>query len=340
MNLSLLEKWVPLRLLSSASGPIVDWAYLGDERFTDPFFEQTIAHCMHHPASVLFRHRTPMETLQHLYKERRGIAPTGFIFHMSRCGSTLVAQMLATIERNIVISEARPIDQVLRAAVDEECRVEWLRWIVNALAQRRQPDEEYFFMKVDAWHVLHLPLIQRAFPNTPWVFLYRDPIEVLVSQQRERGVQVVPGALSPALFGLDPCEPWISRLDEYAARVVARLCDAALEQRGHGRNLLINFSELPGVVSGTLLKFFGAQYTDDEIARLREVAAFDAKRPGLPYENDSVAKQRAASEELRRLCDRIVRPCYERLEAARLAQSITPAPLRAVPGESSRASSR
>src|SRR5678816_558328 len=104
------------------------------------------------------------------------------IFHMSRCGSTLVAQMLAALERNIVISEARPIDQVLGAKVDEERRIAWLRWIVNALAQRRRPAEEFFFIKLDAWHVLHLPLIQRAFPNTPWVFLYRDPIEVMVSQ--------------------------------------------------------------------------------------------------------------------------------------------------------------
>ena len=340
MNLALLEKWVPLRLLSSAGGPVVDWAYLGDERFADPFFEQTIAHCMNHPANVLFRHQTPLDTLRRLCAERRGIAPTGFIFHMSRCGSTLVAQMLAAIERNIVISEARPIDQVLQAAVDEEWRVEWLRWIVNALAQRRRTDEEYVFIKFDAWHVLHLPLIRRAFPNTPWVFLYRDPIEVLVSQQRERGVQVIPGALSPVLFGLDPREPWITRLDEYAAQVLARFCSAALEHCADGQGALMNFNELPHVVPDTLLKFFGVQYAAEEITRLRNAAGFDAKRPGLPYENDTMAKQRAASEELRSLCDRIVRPCYEQLESARVAQSITLAPRRVAPEGSSRASSR
>lgn len=332
MNLLHLDKWVPLRIFSRGGQDLVDWAYLGDERFTDPFFEQTIAHCIRHPANVLFRHQTPFDTLRRLYDEHRGIAPTGFIFHMSRCGSTLVAQMLAAIERNVVISEARPIDQVLRAGVDEGRHIDWLRWVVNAFAQRRRATEEHFFVKFDAWHVLHLALIRAAFPDTPWIFLYRDPIEVMVSQARERGVQVVPGALSPALFGLDPREPWITRLDEYAARVLARLCGAAWEQHAHGRGALINFNQLPDVVSGQLLDFFGVRFTPEEVSRLKAAAGFDAKRPGLVYEDDVAAKQRAATPELRRLCNQIVRPAYDRLEAARLAQSITPAPLRVPPG--------
>src|SRR5687767_15028620 len=108
MNLALLEGWVPLRFLTREGGTFVDWAYLGNERLTDPFFEQTITRCLADPANLLFRHETPIEVLRELYEEHRGIEPNGLIFHMSRCGSTLIAQMLAAVSRNIVISEARP----------------------------------------------------------------------------------------------------------------------------------------------------------------------------------------------------------------------------------------
>jgi hypothetical protein len=320
MNVALLENWAPLRLYSRNGDTFVDWAYLGTERFTDPFFEQTITRCLRHPANVLFRHHTSIEVLRDLYEERRGLEPAGFIFHISRCGSTLMAQMLAALERNIVISEARPIDQVLRAPMADSQRVTWLRWIVSALARPRQPAESNFFIKFDAWHVLQLPLVQRAFPNVPWVFVYREPIEVMVSQQRQRGVQMVPDAIGPARFGLEPHESWITRLDEYCAGVLATLCEAALTHRGCGHGRMMNFKELPGAVTGSLPDFFHVDWTADELARMKAAAQFDAKRPGMNYENDVPIKQREANDELRRLARAWVDPVYARLEQARVAQ--------------------
>jgi hypothetical protein len=52
--------------------------------------------------------------------------------------------------------------------------------MVAALGQARA-GETRLFLKLDCWHMRDLPLFRRAFPNTPWVFLYRDPVEVLVS---------------------------------------------------------------------------------------------------------------------------------------------------------------
>ena len=318
MNLALLEGWVPLRFLVRGRGMVVDWAFLGNERLTDPFFEQTITRCLGHPANVLFRHETPVEVLRDLYQEHRGVEPGGFIFHMSRCGSTLIAQMLAALKRNIVISEARPIDQVLRASMNESQRIDLLRWTIHALAHRN--NEERLFVKFDAWHVLQLPLIIQAFPRTPWVFVYRDPVEVLVSQQRERGVQVIPGAMNPAMFGLDPQEPWITKLDEYAARVLARFCEAAVEHRTCGRSHFIEFGELPDAVSESLLPHFGDGYSSAEIEAMRRAAQFDAKRPGLNFELDSARKQSEATAETRRLAEQFIRPAYEKLEQIRSSQ--------------------
>ena len=92
----------------------MDWCHLGVERFTDPFFDQTIGRRLREPFCLLFRHRTPIDALIDRAAVHPGLRPAGFIFHMSACGSTLIAQMLAAQEKSVVISEADPIDSVLR----------------------------------------------------------------------------------------------------------------------------------------------------------------------------------------------------------------------------------
>jgi hypothetical protein len=177
-------------------------------RITDPFFAQTVERSLRHPAHMLFRHDTPMEALGELNEQSPGAPPKGFIFHASRCGSTLIAQMLAAQPENVVISEASPVDVVLRShlrdpGISEEQRILWLRWLLNAFGQRRFGEEKRLFVKFDSWHALFLPLIRRAFPDVPWIFVYREPVEVLLSHGRRRGGQMIPGVLEPGLFGWD-----------------------------------------------------------------------------------------------------------------------------------------
>src|SRR5262249_57696026 len=97
----------------TGGGPLVDWWHLGGVRFTDPFFEQTIATAMAHPFNLLFRPATQLRALA--APATPELRPAGLIFHMSRCGSTLVAQMLAALAGNVVLSEPTPLDHVLRA---------------------------------------------------------------------------------------------------------------------------------------------------------------------------------------------------------------------------------
>lgn len=323
MNLDLLQGWVPLRMIWRNGKPSLDWGFMGENRFTESFFEQTVDRCLRHPANLLFRHETGMEVLDELLSGKPGIAPNGFVFHLSRCGSTLVAQMLAALESTVVMSEARPIDQVLRAHfqnpdVDEATRVRWLRGVINALAQPRTGRERCFFVKFDSWHVLQLPLIVKAFPQVPWIFLYREPVEVMVSQARQPGAQMIPGAIEPEFLGLKPADS--SSLDEYCARVLGRVCEAAVEYCDCGRGRFVHFRELPGVMTGPLLKFFGLQCSDEEIARMQHASRFNAKTPALTFEEDSALKQRDATDAIKELAQRWIAGPYEKLEQLRAAQ--------------------
>ena len=68
---------------------VVDWFRPGALRPVDPFFQDTLARAFRSPFNLALRRRTPIEALP------RGLGPSGFIFHLSRRGSTLCAQALA-----------------------------------------------------------------------------------------------------------------------------------------------------------------------------------------------------------------------------------------------------
>ena len=310
--------WAPSTIRWRANGPLVEWCHLGDLRFTHPFFEQTIVLAMQHPFNLLFRHGTPLADLRGADTE---LKLAGFIFHMSRCGSTVVTQMLAALARNVVLSEPTPLDQILRAParlrdLSEDQLVAWLRGMVAAMGRKRRTEERELFIKLDAWHVLMLPLLRRAFPNVPWIFLYRDPLEVLVSHAQSRPVQMFPGSIDPALLASDPAVLGAMSPDAYTALVLSRCLDAAIAH--HQGGLLVAYDELPEIVCTTMLDHFALRYSEAEIGAMRAAAQHDAKNPNARFRPDGEAKRNSASEELRTLA-RELAPLHARLEALRLA---------------------
>ncbi len=306
---------------------MVDWGYVGRHQFSDPFFIQTISQCLRHPADLLFRHRTPLESLGQITASLRSVQPTGFVFHMSRCGSTLISQMLAALPQNLVLSEAGPIDDVLRAhfrnpAITEQERVQWLQWMIAALASQRNPEEKSLFIKFDSWHVMFLPLIQRAFPRVPWIFLYREPLEVMASAQKQLGGQMIPGVLPPELFGWDIATVQKMSLYEYTARVLGRLCQAALVCVQDGEGKLANYQQLPAALWPELSRYWKVHFSEVEVERMLVAARMDAKNPVLPFEPDSQTKRDSLSGELRELTRQWLGEVYENLEIQRRASGL------------------
>jgi hypothetical protein len=307
--------WVPAQVRYTPAGPLIDWCHLGDLRFTDPFFTQTIERAMAHPFNLLFRRSTPLDALAEPH--RFELRPAGLIFHMTRCGSTLIAQMLAALPANVVLSEPRPVDRILRAparlaGVSADRLVRWLRAVVGALGRRRQAHERDLFIKLDGWHVLLLPLFRRAFPGVPWAFLYRQPVEVLAPM-----AQQFPGNIEPALMGLTWPQIGAMPTERYCAFILERICRAAIAHYREGGGLLIEHRELPEAACTRLLDHFGLRYGPAELARMREVACFDAKAPTRRYADDSAAKRQAASAEIRHLAGTLLAPLHAELEALR-----------------------
>ena len=313
-----LDGWIPLGFEWDGPNPAVDWCYLGRMRFTEPFFENTMLRAMQQPARVLFRRKTAVDMLEERALIHPGIPPTGFVFHMSRCGSTLVSQMLAASQENVVISEGWPIDAAINADLRHpeataEQRTRWLRGVVHALGQPRLGTERRYFVKFDATHTIDLPVVRRAFPKVPWIFLYRDPVEVLVSQLRRRAAWTMPGIVRVRGVGLTAeafAEP-----GEYVADLLARICESALDAGNEGGAMFVNYRELPGAAYDTLASHWGCRWYDGELQRMRLAAARDAKQPERVFSADSERKQSEAGERLREICSRKLGHLYRRLEA-------------------------
>jgi hypothetical protein len=315
LNAAALREWTPIRVFGEARDLTVEWAVV-ERSFSDPFFEQTAGHAMQHPFNALFARRTPVAQLEALADLSPGVAPTGFIFHMSRCGSTLIAQMLARLSDTIVLSEPQPFDALLRLRrrmdADEEL-AGWLRGLMSVLGRPRHA-ERRLFVKFHAWHVLELPFIARVFPNVPWIFVFRESRAVLRSQAREPGAEVVFGTIDPRLTGIDAAAAQALGPNAYAARVIAAFCDSALRCAALGRCAFVEHSSLPDAVFDSLLGFFGISASEDEARRMREIARADAKNPRVAFAAPN--GERDPTGELDRLAAELLDPAYAALRAA------------------------
>ena len=315
-----LDGWIPIGFDWGGPHRSVDWCYLGAMRFTEPFFENTMQRAARQPFRVLFRHRTPIDVLEEAAASRPGIPPSGCILHMSRGGSTLISQMLAASPENVVISEGWPVDAAINAAarhpgVTTEQRRCWLRAVIHALGQPRQGAEHRYFVKFDATHTIDLALVRSAFPEVPWIFLYRDPVEVMTSQMQRRASWTMPGVVR--VPGVPVTAEAFIHPESYVAGLMSRICEAALEALDEPGGIPLNYSELPEAVTGRLAAHFQCSWSAEEIAQMRQAATRDAKRPDRQFSADSGQKQHAASVRIREVCEAKLAGLYRRLECKR-----------------------
>lgn len=286
-----------------------------DAPFADPFFEQSIHRAMQHPFNQLFGRTTGLDVLDAFSESLPLTQPTGFIFHMSRCGSTLIAQMLSRLSDTMVLSEPQPLDGLLRlrraGAFDDAAAMRRLRALVGAMA-RQGRGEPRSFVKFHAWHIVDVPFIARAFPRTPWVFAFREPRAVMRSQEKNPGAEVVPMTLDPRIAGVEPSAIGAVSPAEYCARMLASFCDAAIENAGNGRTRFVEHAGLPGAVFTVMLPLFGISPDPEETQRMLESATVDAKGKGEAFQSAAPA---IPSAEIERLAAEWLDPPYAALRS-------------------------
>jgi hypothetical protein len=309
---------VPLEQLASLSGwyPVVArndklwWRFFGEKRFSEPFFHGSVTSLSQDKRLCVQTSYNALDTFD------SSLTPTAFIFHTSRCGSTLLSQLFASLPSCIVMSEPPIIDSFLslyHAQPERSGAEKTLRQIVGALGQKRFPEERHFFIKVDSWHIGSLQLFRKAFPDTPFIFTYRKPEQVLASHQRQRGPQMVPGLVDPALLDLD-AEPLMpGELDKYSVKVLRHFFKAACEQENE--LILLNYSQLPHIVWTGLLDLFSISLSPAELEAMKIRSGLHSKN-AAKFTGDP---EPAACDANIELCAAIY-PYYDQLEQLRGAR--------------------
>lgn len=323
-----LTEWTPVSLRWERSGPVIDWRRMNERRFVEPFFDQTIhQHQQEMPDANL---TTSAETLlAHPVPAR---PPAGFIFHASRCGSTLVAQILASLPQNIVLSEPAIVNQVLyprprgSSATDAD-QADLLRAVIEALGRPRHGGEQQCFIKFSSNAIAKMPLIRRVFPDVPWIFLYREPVEIMGSYLRFRIDRLPPGIADAGLVEGDPAELAELRPEEFWARMLAARFSDALRFYQPGKTLLMNYAQLPEAALRPMLEFFRTACSPQDIEQMRRAATRNAKEPSKKFHSDNNQKRRAVPASAQAFVERLIMPQYRRLESLRTVGSSDSAPV-------------
>ena len=322
-----LHGWLPTGIVWRDSVPRVEWTLLGSQRLLDPFFESTLGRQMSHPFHQLFRRDSSVEEMMEWTDKHPGAPLRGMIFHMSRCGSTLMAQQLAACEYHVVASEPAPFEALVRAHLRikdlaREVQIRWIRAMVSAIGQARA-GEAAFYLKADCWLIHQIDLLREAFPHVPWVFLYRDPIEVMVSHKRIPAAWTVPGLLPPEALKLRLSDWDPTQTDVYLARALALICEGGLAAaQNDERGMLVNYSELPDTMYERMLRHFSLPR--DAIPAMKRRSLQNARSPNSSFSRDEQSKQSDVTDRLRVIVANHLEPIHRRLEAARKAQAARP----------------
>ncbi|WP_025113424.1 aspartyl beta-hydroxylase [Pseudomonas sp. H1h] len=318
------DGWLPIRVWSVAGLWQVDWCWFGDTPLHQPFFRDAVEEALRLPFNQAFRRLTPLSTLTEWQVQSPGLIPSAFILHASRCGSTLISQMLARLEDHIVVSEPPALDALLRSDLPAAERQAAIAGLLSAYGQRRRGVEQRLVIKLDAWNIGEWPLLRECFPDTPWLFVYRDPLEIAVSHVRRPGMHMVPGMLGDCV--LEDGLPFAGS-EDFIARRLGRLLEAGCIHCREGGGLAVNYSELPGAMTGRLAGLF--RLNVEQRQQVLAATAQHAKQPSQRFVADGEDKRREASPQLQarvRSCAAAPYAALERWRALKTCPTDPPSP--------------
>lgn len=305
---------IPERLLLEGGEARVRWIPSDGARFTEPFFEDTLRRLRR--LRSCGRNGEVVTDVDVWDRPAPAPRPDGVVFHVSRCGSTLLSRMLATLPGSVVISEAPVIDDIVRAhhcdeRIGRDRRIAWLREAVAALAEAVDGSPERLFIKLDCWHLFELELIRSAFPDTPLLFVYRHPLEVLVSLMRVPSLLLVRDTVTPAQLGMTATERDALSREELVAATLGAFYRTATGHRAHV--IPVAYDALPDFVWTAMP---GCSFSPGDIEALREASKRDAKDPRRTFTPDGADKRREADPTVRAASERWAEPEYRRWFAA------------------------
>ena len=309
-----LAGYLPVSVELSDDDYLVQWEYFGDRKLEAPFFEDDVDKVRQN--RVKPRLLSGIEKLIAPAPEIKTLPPNGFIFHMSKCGSTLVANLLKQRESTIVTSEPAMLIQLLMAKTPENEPYfnEVFRQTVHKQARVRRNIESHYIIKFYSAAVFALKDIQAVFPQTPHIFLFRDPVEVLVSNLEDVSQQWYYHAPSLGISQQQLIEDY--SILELCALAVRNKAQCYLNHSNE-QGMVINYKRLKeDETIQKIWEHFGINPNAEDWQAMANARKINSKNPGNQFQSDTKSKYEKASPRLKQVAHDIIGPVYEQLNAA------------------------
>ncbi|MEZ4726474.1 MAG: hypothetical protein R3E79_05010 [Caldilineaceae bacterium] len=318
--------FIPIDVQPKTDGHEVIWMNVGDYHFTKAKFEFAIRQLSTTKGEIATA-TTPIGVLADQFHLPDALYPTGFIFHMSRCGSTLFAKALARTPKHIVIDEGTPLNDGLwhyltggwqQPVATHEQALAIYKNLLLAMGRQRTPAQQTYFVKFRSWNALFIDFITQVFPDVPCLFLYRDPVEVLVSGQWKPVWTLDFKGLDAGAY-LSQCPlPATVAMDDltFLAKIYARYFQAALEAK---TDLLyyLNYDQLTrSNFPAILAQAFHYHPTADQLALMQTQFDYYSKDDDdqIRFTSDKEAKQQAATQSIHQIVAREMGTFYQQLD--------------------------
>ncbi len=336
------EMHIPIDLRNRKGRYYVVSAILPRQNLNDPFFLDSLSHRfdiakvdknkpreqhalvrpLHYNENDPRIEYTPMEDFISAPSKKISENRFKFIFHMSRCGSTLATQMLATSERFFVISELPIITALLDPVLilpKAHTRWELLEAVINTIERYKPKNTEFTFIKFRSWNTLFIRSIITLYPDVQWAFIHRNGVEVLESVLRDPPgwlrAKEMEAVFFASILGLDEKKLFEINDDEYAIRLLGMFCRNAYENRSD-RSLFIDYERISNDFIETIDNKWNLLLSPKEKKTMFDKTKIYSKDPmqSTLFKFDSLRKQSFASDKQRGLCLTYIEPWREKMK--------------------------
>jgi len=265
----------------------------------------------------------------------------GVVFHESRVGSTLVANSLAASKpaNHRVYSESSPpisllglCDKMGNDFCTSPKTVTLFQDIVYLMGRTSDLAETSMFFKIQSAGTKGMSLFRAAFPDVPWIFVYREPVQVMMSH-----LALPPGmkmtnsnCLRSYKRPSKNYKKMVAKLgggrtmkelshEDHCALHLASICQPSIDEQFKSQTgRMVNYAELPGaLVDDIFPNHFGIPVTEVERQNIEEVCTHYSKGKRDKKWNekgDSEKKEKMASEAVKEASRVFLAPSYEWLE--------------------------
>lgn len=302
----LAGNWLPYRYQPKRQ--LVNWL-IPDGHATEPFQDEYISRCCQRLVNQIIQPRSSLESALQQANKIEDVQPAGFIFHLSRCGSTLVSGCFSELDSTCVFSESPLLTEVLLddQLAQHEQQIS-LRAFINMQAAAF-PLRPQIIIKWNAWDIFHWELIRGLYPQVPVIFLVRDPVEILASHQKSAGRHM---AGDKSLAAVDPVFVPSGRGDlvQFRGQVLGALlqCMGAIRQRDV--IYCLDYQSINEKSLMELLGYLAISITREEQQLIVHRLGFHSKTPGVSFVSDTSIKQSSFAEVDKTRIQQWLQPLY------------------------------